>query len=156
NPKETRRALCLLSIAVAASSLGCAARSGLSGGNQVVVMQRINGPYVRAGTEFDVQFEQPVGADISEAGDAFVARVVKPLRSPNGHEVVPAGARLTGTVIESIVMGGSALALNFASIDTVRGPTPVHAKVQSAGTYASVALVPPAVPEPEKSEIDAL
>jgi hypothetical protein len=153
---KTKRAFSWLVVAVGASTSACAARSGLTAGRQVVVVQRVDGPYVRAGTEFDVEFEQPIGADTSQAGDAFVARVTTPLKAPNGHDVVPVGARLTGTVIEAIVLGSSAIALNFATIDTVRGPSAIHAKVQSAGNYASVALIPSAVPQPEAGQIDAL
>jgi hypothetical protein len=147
----------VLAIALAASASACAARSGLTGGTQVVKTQRIDGPYVLAGTEFDVEFEQPLAADTAQAGDAFVARVVTPLKAPNGRDVVvPAGARLKGTVIESIAVGGSALALSFDSLETVRGPGVLHAKVQSARPYARVALVPAAVPRSEAEQIDAL
>jgi len=154
---NVRKVSCrVLTIALVTSASACAARSGLKGGTQVVTVQRIQGPYVLAGTEFDVEFDQPLGADTSVPGDSFVARVTSPLKAPNGHEVVPAGAHLTGTVVEAIAAGGSALALNFASIETVEGPSDVHAKVQSAGDYASVALVPRAVPPLEAAQIDAL
>jgi hypothetical protein len=141
----------------AASLPACAARSGIVPPHQEVVVERIQGPYVLAGTEFDVEFEQPVGAALSRPGDAFVARVRTPMRAPNGREVVPAGARVTGEVVDALAAtGASAIALKFRSIDTVRGPMTVHATVESAGGFATVARMPSTVALPEGVEVDAL
>jgi hypothetical protein len=145
----------LAAIVFTAIASACAARSGIGAPGRQVVVQRIDGPYVLAGTEFDMELEQPLAADGNQPGDAFVARVTSPMKAPNGHEVVPAGARVTGKVVEAVAAGGSALALKFDAIETVRGPSAVHATVESAGTYASVALLPRTVPVPE-GQIDAL
>jgi hypothetical protein len=137
---------------VASSASACAARSGLGAPNHTYVVQRIDGPYVQAGTQFDVELEQPLAADGNQPGDEFVARVTTPLRAPNGHDVVRVGARVTGKVVDAVA--GAALALKFDGIETVRGPTAVHATVQSAGAYASVAPLPPTIPL-SPAEVDA-
>jgi hypothetical protein len=143
-------------IAFAASLPACAARSGIPTPERDVVVQRIQGPYVLAGTEFDAELEQPLAAEDNRPGDAFAARVKAPLRAPNGKVVVPAGARVTGQVVDAVVAGGSALALKFDSIDTARGPVAVHATVQSAGAFASVTPMPRTFAMPEGVEVDAL
>jgi hypothetical protein len=141
---------------------GCSRRGPATPpGSHEVTIERINGPYVLAGTAFDAELEQPIGTDVNEPGDVFVARVETPLHAPTGQEVVPAGARVIGKVVESLDERDVALALKFEFIETTRGPAPVRATLESAGGYARVAMAPP-VPttetetEPAPWEFDAL
>src|SRR5712691_1606009 len=98
--RAKRVKLALAVFAVSAGLSGCASRtSNVNGGHQLVVIERIDGPYVLAGTDFEVELEKPLGTDVNRPGDSFVARVNTPLRAPNGQEVVPAGARVMGSVV---------------------------------------------------------
>jgi hypothetical protein len=142
---SNRTSLALVGAALCITA--CSAQlKGAPKGGQTVVVQRIDGPYVLSGTDFDVALEEPLGTRVTRPGDAFVARLTKPLRAPFGAEVVPAGSRVTGRVIASLDSGRNALAVKFETIDTVRGPANLHATIQCARPYASVALVPPRPP----------
>lgn len=143
-------------IAVSGGLSACAAGNSPAG-PQVAVVERIDGPYLLAGTDFDVELEQPLGTDLNRSGDAFVGRVVTPLHAPTGQEVVPKGARVTGTVTNVLDARIGLLALRFDRIETTRGPALMHATVESAGTYADVALVPAAKGSgTEPKEFDAV
>jgi hypothetical protein len=126
-------------------------------GPQLVTVERVQGPFVLAGTDFDVDFEQTIGAESSRPGDTFVARVQTPVRGRNGQEVIPAGARVVGTVANAPLTDPKALALKFETVETVRGPVAMHAAVESAGRYALVSPVPPELAGPAGApSVDAL
>ena len=62
---------------------GCAGRGPEPPrGTYSTVLQRIDGPFVLGGIEFEAEMEQPIGSDISRPNDVFAARVTKPLLTP--------------------------------------------------------------------------
>ncbi|HVB56697.1 MAG TPA: hypothetical protein VNE63_09750 [Candidatus Acidoferrales bacterium] len=78
---------------------------------------------VDPGTVFTVTIDQSVSTKTNTSGDRFEASLAEPV-TIDGHEVLPAGTRATGTVTEAKsagrVKGGALLALTLDSI-TVHG-----------------------------------
>jgi hypothetical protein len=128
---------CVVLIPVAGAlllGLGCA-RNGAQAGPARAVIERVNGPYLEAGTAFNAELERPVGIGISKAGDPFAARVTIALEAATGEVVIPAGARVVGRV--TWVDGGSdAVGIKLDTIETVRGPATLHATIERIGDLA--------------------
>jgi hypothetical protein len=78
---------------------------------------------VPAGTMLTVRLGQTVGSKVSAAGQAFSATLAKPVEV-GGQPALPAGATLSGTVVDAQPLGhfagGARLALRLTSI-TVNG-----------------------------------
>jgi hypothetical protein len=108
-----------------------------------VSVERIDGPYLAAGTDFDVELEHPLRGWGEATGETFVARVRKPLVAPRGGVVAPAGALVTGRAIQLTEVVGAPFGLKIQTMDTVQGRAPVHATVESAGSYATVGFIEP-------------
>jgi len=124
---------------------------------RTVTIERIDGPYLAAGTDFDVELEHPLRGWGEAAGETFVARVRKPLVAPRGGVVAPAGALVTGRAVQLTEEVGGPFGLKIQTMDTVQGRAPVHATVESAGRYASVGFIQPSkVRTAEPLELDAV
>lgn len=76
-----------------------------------------------AGTVLTVTLDQTVGTKINTSGDRFVASLAEPV-TVDGREVLPAGTKASGTVVEAQpagrLKGGALLALSLDSL-TVQG-----------------------------------
>jgi hypothetical protein len=123
---------------------------------RTVTVERIDGPYLAAGTDFDVELEHPLRGWGQAAGETFVARVRKPLVAPRGGVVAPAGALVTGRAVQLNEEVGAPFGLKIQTMDTVQGRAPVHATVESAGRYASVDFIQPSKVRTEPLELDAV
>jgi hypothetical protein len=53
---------------------------------------------VGPGTTMEVRLQQQIGVTTNQVGDTFTAEVVEPLRTPAGHEVIPAGTVVDGRI----------------------------------------------------------
>jgi len=118
--------------------LGCA-RNGAQAGPARAVIERVDGPYLEAGTAFNAELERPVGIGISKAGDPFVARVMIGLEAATGEVVIPAGARVFGRVTW-VDRASDAVGIKLDTIETVRGPATLHATIERIGYFAYSAL----------------
>jgi hypothetical protein len=78
---------------------------------------------VPAGTVLTIRTDQALGSKTSQVGTAFTGSVVTPI-SVEGKMVIPAGAPITGTVLQAKkagrMKGGAILALSVGSV-TVKG-----------------------------------
>ncbi len=101
------------------------------------------GPRVEQGTEFFVELVDPIGTQVSQPGDAFVAHTVAPIRMTNGELIVSAGSVVRGHVIRVDREPSPKLEIAFDTIETKWGPVPVRATVLQAETYATVGSAPP-------------
>lgn len=103
----------------------------------------VAGPRVEQGTEFFVEMVDPIGTQVSEPGDAFVAHTVAPIRMTNGELIVSAGSVVRGHVLRVDRAPSPKLEIAFDTIETKWGPIPVQATVLQAERYATVGSAPP-------------
>lgn len=128
--------------------VGCAHEGVRSTGPQNVehlAANEINKPYIPAGTEFDATMDQPLGTVDSVKGQRFTATVQTALLDDQGRPLVPAGAKLIGTVEDTHSGDHPNITVRFDSIQTAAGTAKLDAKIVSAGQYAYLG---PPQPEP--------
>lgn len=98
------RSTALVAAFAAVSTLGCAAATQRtttveSGGDVAsAVVTPANNRTIPAGAQLMATLDQPLGTKISKAGDAFTATVSRTLYASDGSTVVPAGAKIDGSV----------------------------------------------------------
>lgn len=61
---------------------------------------RVRGPALQPSTELVARLDGPVGLGVSQVGQVFSATVTQPVEDALGAVVIPAGAKLYGTVTE--------------------------------------------------------
>jgi hypothetical protein len=133
-----RAAAALATVLAAIGAAGCAAQSRAPAGPRTVSIDVVNGPYLLAGTVFDAQIEHAIGADSSNVGDPFVARVSSPLNDRRGRTVVDGGAIVHGRIAAVDRDGG--IGVKIESIHTVNGEAPLHATIQAVPGHAYPAV----------------
>lgn len=135
-------ALCGLGLA------GCAHEGVHSTGPQKiehVAANEVHGPFVPAGTEFNATMDQPLGTIDSVKGQRFTATVQTALLDDQGRVLVPAGAKLIGTVEDTHSGDRPNIKVRFDTIQTTEGSANIDARILSAGQYAYLG---PPQPEP--------
>ena len=84
---------------------------------------------IPAGTALTVRLGQSVGSKISQPGESFSATLANPVEV-GGKSVVPAGANVTGTVVDAKPLGrfkgGAVLELKLTSISINGSEQPIH------------------------------
>lgn len=83
---------------------------------------------VDAGTMFTVRMIDPISSDTAVAGRVFTARLRDPLFSPNGVEIAPAGAIVTGRVVSVQRGAHPRLGLSFDTLETYEGVAAIDAR----------------------------
>jgi hypothetical protein len=101
----------------------------------VGALARPGRPFVRAGTLFSVQANEPIDTYFTAPGTAFTASVVDPLFSASGEVIVPRGARVYGKVMSVGPYDRPRLRISLDEIDTSRGRVPVQAALRHAQRY---------------------
>jgi len=87
---------------------------------------------VDAGTMFTVRMIDPISSDTAVAGRVFTARLRDPLFSPNGLELAPAGAIVTGRVVSVQRGAHPRLGLSFDTIETYEGVAAIDTRAEEA------------------------
>jgi hypothetical protein len=130
---RTRRASSR-TLGLAAIALASAACLGVSARRTAPVA---NGDKVPAGTEFTVRLTTPIGTTVSSPGDSFVAASVTSLWSADGSLIAPEGAKTTGRVVGVDEGHVASLRIEFESIETVSGLSPLSATVMAEPSIAA-------------------
>jgi hypothetical protein len=115
-----------------------------------VPAERIEGPFVQAGTILTMRLDEPIDSFYTPPGTHFTGTVVTPLRGPDGRELVPYGAKVHGTVASVGDPEIPRLRVDLQNIDTVAGTVPLRAAVRRALHYDWAG---PPTPEPYASYI---
>ena len=77
----------------------CARQTRIESGGDVAVREApVNARTLPSGTTIDARLEREIGTKTSRVGDGFTATVDNAVLAQNGATVVPAGAKLYGTV----------------------------------------------------------
>lgn len=89
---------------------------------------------IPAGTPITVRTAQEISSKTAQSGDAFSATLADPI-TVNGHEVVPAGARAEGTVVEAKaqgkIKGAASLRLELTSLNVNGSSYPIQTAMAS-------------------------
>jgi hypothetical protein len=85
---------------------------------------------VPAGTMFTVRMIDPLSTDTAVPGRVFTARLRDPLLAPNGEQIAPAGAIVTGRVIAVQRGERPRLALSFDTIETFEGVAGIDTRAE--------------------------
>jgi hypothetical protein len=87
---------------------------------------------VPTGTRLVVRTEDPLDSSTATPGDLFSARLEQPLRGSDGRVLVPAGAAIRAHVISTEELAAPRLLVQFDSIVTPEGESPLAARVRRA------------------------
>jgi hypothetical protein len=131
----------VLSLAILFAPLGCAAQETqevASIGPQnphPVPPGEVRGPFAQAGSVFPVALDGPIDTFYTPPGTPFTATVMTPLKGMGGRVLVPAGAKVHGTLASVGEADMPLIRVELESVDTVAGTVPLHAAVRWAQHY---------------------
>jgi hypothetical protein len=137
--------------------MGCAGAAVSSVGPRAegpVTVERGPGPYAPAGTRLAVRLDQAIDSAQSSAQSTisrgFTARLLLPVRAPDGTVLARADARVLGEVASLGDPRTRKVRLRLLRVDTVAGPTPLWAAVHRVeySTYPGAYRNRRPVPEP--------
>lgn len=89
----------------------------------------VHGPYVPAGAQLEVRLQTDLSASGSVTGEPFVAIADSALAGANGGVLVTPGARVLGHVVSATAGSHPQILLDFDTVHTVLGPSPLVATV---------------------------
>lgn len=97
--------LLLAPLALSVASTGCASAQGERATTPAAIYveagpTRVRGPALESDTELVARLDGPLGLGVSQVGQPFTATVEQPVVDAFGAVVIPAGAKLCGTVTE--------------------------------------------------------
>ena len=97
--------------------------------------ERVQGPYVPAGTEFVAVLQDELGTERSSSGTNFTARLQHDLKTPDGQILVRSGSELKGKVVSVDSGPQPSMKLDFHTIATTGGDVPIAATITRAHEY---------------------
>ncbi len=90
---------------------------------------RVETVTIPAGTVLTVRIGETLGSKVSQPGQTFTATLAQPVQV-NGQEVVPSGARASGTVVDAKPLGrfkgGAVLQVKLTSIEVGGNSLPIQ------------------------------
>jgi hypothetical protein len=89
----------------------------------------VHGPYVPAGAQLQVTLQTDLSASGSVTGEPFVAVADSALAGAGGGVLVVPGARVLGHVVSATAGSPPQIVLDFDTVHTVLGPSPLVATV---------------------------
>ncbi|MDT8435618.1 MAG: hypothetical protein RRA92_02575 [Gemmatimonadota bacterium] len=72
-----------------------------------------------AGTNFDVRLQQQLSTEWNRPGDGFTATLSRPVLDSEGREVIPAGARMQGEIVDVVEPdrdGNGSMSIRFTQV----------------------------------------
>jgi hypothetical protein len=146
----------VLSLAILLAPLGCGAQSPQEVSSigpqtpQPLPPDLVRGPFVQAGSVFSVAIDAPIDTFYTPPGTRFTATVKTPLDGVDGRVLVPAGAKVRGTLASVGTADAPLIRMELDSVDTVAGTLPLRAAVRWAQHYDWTG---PPTPEPYASYV---
>lgn len=110
----------------------------------------IQGPFVQAGTVFQVKLDEAIDTYYTPPGTPLTATVQAPIVAQDGRVVVPAGAKVRGTLASVGTPDMPVIRVQLGRIDSAAGAIPLHAAVRAAEHFAWAG---PPTPDPSASYV---